>query len=151
MVAVARATAKLAVCTAKTKNLTKTKERTAKMTKFDETKENYLETIHVLIEKLGRIRAIDVCNHLNYSKPTVSVALKNLQKDDYIYFDGSFIYLTEKGLAVAEKIYERHNVLAEFFIKLGVSENTAYEDSCKIEHFLSEESFAKIKEKLNER
>lgn len=111
-----------------------------------ESAENYLETILVINNKKGYCRSIDICNEMGFSKPSVSVYMKNLREDDYISVDNNGnITLTEKGLAIAEKIYDRHNVIAGFLMQLGTSEENAYKDSCKIEHDISEESFQLIK------
>lgn len=112
-----------------------------------ESAENYLESVLMLKKKSGYVRSVDIANELGFSKASVSVAMKNLREDGYITTDkdGS-IALTEKGLSVAEKMYERHLLIAQFFIRLGVNESVAYEDSCKIEHCLSQETFEKLKE-----
>jgi len=112
-----------------------------------ESAENYLETILVINNKKGYCRSIDICNEMGFSKPSVSVYMRNLREENYISVDnGGNIALTEKGRAIAEKIYDRHNVIAGFLMQLGTSEETAYKDSCKIEHDISEESFLLIKE-----
>ena len=112
-----------------------------------ESAENYLETIYMLEKKLGSVRSIDICNELGFSKPTVSVAMKNFLKDGYIEKSGEgFIKLTEKGNTIATQMYERHIIMTEFFKAIGVDEDTALKDACKIEHDLSEETFTKIKE-----
>ncbi|MBQ3124235.1 MAG: metal-dependent transcriptional regulator [Clostridia bacterium] len=112
-----------------------------------ESAENYLESVLMLKKKNGHVRSVDVANDLGFSKASVSVAMKNLREEGYITTDADGgIVLTDKGLAVAERMYERHHVLADLLIRLGVSESVAYEDSCKIEHYLSQESFDKIKE-----
>lgn len=112
-----------------------------------ESGENYLETILMLQKRLGEVRSIDIVHELNFSKPTVSVAMKHFRENGYIVVDGAgYITLTEKGLEIANRIYERHVVLAEVLMGLGVSEKTAYEDACRMEHDISEESFEKIKE-----
>ena len=115
-----------------------------------ESGENYLETIYMLKKKLGNVRSIDVATELSVTKPSVSVAMKKLREDGFITIDATGgITLTEKGLLIAERMYERHKLIAEALIALGVSEETAYEDSCKIEHHISEESFEKLKEHLD--
>lgn len=112
-----------------------------------ESAENYLETIYSLIKKNGSVRSIDIANELGFSKPSISVAMKGFREDGYVCVDKEGkITLTEKGLEVAERVYERHQVIARALMALGVSERTAYEDSCKLEHDLSNESFEKIKE-----
>lgn len=114
-----------------------------------ESAENYLEAILMLKKKKSNVRSIDVANELNFTKPSVSVAMKNFREDGYIVIepDGN-INLTEKGMQVAERVYERHQVIAKALMLLGVDEETAYEDSCKIEHDISEQTFEKIKEFL---
>lgn len=117
--------------------------------KIKESAENYLEAILMIKKEKGHVRSIDVANELNFSKPSVSVAMKNFREEGYIVIenDGG-ISLTEKGLEVASKVYERHQVIARLLITLGVDEETAYEDSCKIEHDISQQTFEKIKEFL---
>lgn len=114
--------------------------------KIKESAENYLEAILMIKKEKGHVRSIDVANELNFSKPSVSVAMKNFREEGYIVIesDGG-ISLTEKGLEVASKVYERHQVIAKLLITLGVDEETAYEDSCKIEHDISQQTFEKIK------
>lgn len=108
--------------------------------------EDYLEAILVLNQKNGSVRSIDIVHMLGFSKPSVSVAMKNLRQKEYITMDESgFIKLTPSGLALAAKVYERHSLLTKFFVKLGVDEKTAAEDACRIEHVISEESFAALK------
>lgn len=112
-----------------------------------EAAENYLETIYILSKKLDKVRSIDIVNDLNYSKPTISVMMKQFRENGFINMDrGGYITLTEKGLKIAKKMYERHEVIASIFMALGVNEVTAYEDACKIEHDLSEETFQRFKE-----
>jgi len=112
-----------------------------------ESAENYLETIYMLNKKNGHVRSIDVANELGFSKPSISVAMKGFREDGYINVDSEgLITLTQKGLVIAERVYERHQVIAKALMALGVDEHTAYEDSCKIEHDLSDISFLKIKE-----
>ena len=114
-----------------------------------ESAENYLETIYMLGIKNDFVRSIDVANELGYSKASVSVAMKSFREEGYIVIDGDGgISLTEKGLRIAEKMCERHNIIAKALMHLGVSEETAFADSCKIEHDISQESFDKIKEFL---
>lgn len=117
---------------------------------IQESGEMYLETIHVLYKKTGAVRAIDVCEHMGYSKPSVSRAMGILKNAGYIEVDKhGFITLTESGLDVANRMYERHTLLTELFIRLGVDEKIAADDACKIEHHISEESFKAIKNYLN--
>lgn len=112
-----------------------------------ESGEMYLETILLLSKKLPVVRAIDISEELEYSKPSVSRAIKLLAADDYITLDkNKFISLTKKGMRVAKKIFDRHQVLSCALQSLGVDEATAAEDACKIEHIISDETFKKIKE-----
>ena len=114
--------------------------------KILESAENYLEAILMVREEKGAVRAIDVVNHLGFSKPSVSVAMKHLETDDFIRRDkDGFIFLTDSGEEIAEMIFERHNLLTDIFVKIGVNPETAREDACKIEHDLSEETFEQIK------
>ncbi len=114
--------------------------------KILEAAENYLEVILIECEKHDRVRSIDICNALNYSKPTVSVMMKQLRENGYIKMDRSgYIMLTDKGREIAVKIYERHELLADFLMDIGVDKDTAYKDACKIEHDLSEISFEMLK------
>ncbi|MBP1924929.1 Mn-dependent DtxR family transcriptional regulator [Sedimentibacter acidaminivorans] len=115
-----------------------------------ESGEDYLETILLLYSRNGYVRSIDIANELNYTKPSVSRAMSILKKSNYIEIDKSgHILLTDKGKLTAEKIAERHKFIAEFLINvLGVSKENAYNDSCRIEHVISEESFQQIKEYL---
>ena len=116
-----------------------------------ESGEMYLEAILVLSQKNGFVRSIDVSEYLGYSKPSVSRAVGILKKGDYIRMekDGS-LTLTESGKAIAEKIFERHTVLSRLLVKLGVSEETANADACKLEHAISDESFEAIKRHMAE-
>lgn len=118
--------------------------------KIKESAENYLETVLVLRKKNGHVRSIDVANELGFTKPSVSVAMKHFREEGYIVMDeNGGITLTDKGLEIAERVYERHGVIAQALIRLGVDEQTAYEDSCKIEHDISQQSFEKLKEFLD--
>lgn len=111
-----------------------------------ESAENYLETILVLNNRNGFCRGIDISNEMGFSKPSVSIYLKNLREDGYITVEeNGNVLLTKSGTAIAERVYDRHNVIAGFLMQLGTSEETAYKDSCKIEHDISEESFLLIK------
>ena len=113
---------------------------------IQESGEMYLEAIYVLTKKMGNVRAIDVSQHLGYSKPSVSRAMGILKSGGYITIDeNSHIHLTEEGHSVAEKIYERHDVLSQMLMFLGVPEEIATEDACRLEHAISDESFAAIK------
>ena len=108
--------------------------------------EMYLETIYILSEKTGAVRSIDVGEYMGYSKPSVSRAVGILKKGGYLLMDkDGYLTLTESGLAVAKKIYERHTLLTDFLIRLGVNEKTAVEDACKIEHDISDETFNALK------
>lgn len=114
--------------------------------KIQESAENYLETILTLSQQKPNIRSIDIVNELNFSKPSVSVAMKNLRENGYIQMDGNgFITLTPSGLAIAEKIYERHTLISQWLISLGVDEKIAQEDACRMEHVISTETFEAIK------
>ncbi len=115
--------------------------------KIQESAEDYLEAILHLSKKKEFVRSIDVVHHLGYSKPSVSVYLKNLRVNGYIDVDSEgHITLTESGMAIAAKIDQRHEMLANILIKLGVSKDVAYEDACGLEHHLSDESFNAIKD-----
>ena len=120
--------------------------------KLLESAENYLEAILMVKKQKGAVRAIDIVNHLGFSKPSVSVALKQLEANSYIMRDkDGYITLTEEGNAIASKIFERHEMLTELFVAMGVSKETAVADACKIEHDLSEETFECIKKYYSER
>lgn len=113
--------------------------------------ENYLEAILILGKTKSAVRSIDVAHHMNHSKPTISVAMKKLRDGGFINIDSDgHITLTENGRKIAEKIYDRHEILARIFVSIGVSETTAYEDACKIEHDLSDETFNCLKAYVNE-
>ncbi len=115
-----------------------------------ESAENYLETILLLSKRQGQVRSIDVANETGYAKPSISEAMKKLKAKELIEIDsGGFITFTEMGRQKAEAILERHEVLKQALIKLGVPEEIAEEDACKIEHNLNEVSFKKIKEFFN--
>lgn len=108
--------------------------------------EDYLEAILMLGNKKGAVRSIDIAHALNFSKPSVSVAMKSLREKGYVTVDDlGHISLTPAGLQIANKVYERHEILTKFLVHIGVSQETAMEDSCKIEHDLSEETFEKLK------
>lgn len=114
--------------------------------KVMEAGENYLETILMEQKTHGKVRSVDVANALGYSRPTVCVVMKQFREDDYIEIDQTgYITLTVKGREIAERMYERHTIIAEMLIALGVDEQTALTDSCKIEHDISEKSFECIK------
>lgn len=111
-----------------------------------ESAENYLETILILKNRWGQVRSIDIANELSVSKPSVSVAMKNLRTNGYIDVDkDGYISLLESGSAIAEKMYERHTLLTKWLTTLGVSPTTAAEDACRIEHVISEETFDALK------
>ena len=111
-----------------------------------ESGENYLEAIYMLSEKRGSVRSIDVVNHLGFSKPTVSVAVHTLERNGFLTIgQEGYLHLTNAGLEIAERIYERHRVISSILMHLGVPEEIALEDACKLEHDLSEISFEKIK------
>ena len=115
-----------------------------------ESGEMYLETIHVLSKKNGAVRSIDISEHMGYSKPSVSRAVGLLKNGGYITVDkDGYIHLTETGISVAEKIYERHTVLTQLLISFGVSEEIATEDACRLEHAISDESLEAIKRYIN--
>lgn len=119
--------------------------------KIQESAENYLETIYILKQKKGNIRSIDIVNELEYTKPSVSIAMKNLRENGYVTMDADgLISLTEKGKDIAEKMYERHTVISDLLISLGVSKQTAIDDACRIEHVISEESFEAMKKYANQ-
>lgn len=112
----------------------------------NESAEDYLETILILSERLPVVRSIDIAVELGYSKPSVSIAMKNLREKGYITVSSAgFITLTEPGLAIASSIYERHTVLSNWLISLGVPEETALADACNMEHQISEDSFNAMK------
>lgn len=113
---------------------------------LQESGEMYLEAIYVLSEKNKPVRSIDVGEYLGYSKPSVSRAVGILKKGGYVVADkDGYLSLTDSGLAIAKKIYERHTTLAEFLIRLGVSRDAAVEDACKMEHDISDETFEALK------
>ncbi len=116
------------------------------MAQLQESGEMYLETIYILSQSGKNVRAIDVGEYMGYSKPSVSRAVGILKKGGYLESDADgFLVLTEEGRQVAEKTYERHRLLTKFFVALGVSEQTASEDACRIEHIISDETFAALK------
>lgn len=117
--------------------------------KIKESAENYLETILMIKKEKGNVRSIDIANHLGFTKPSVSIAMKSFREEGFVSVDADgSINLTQKGLEIAEKMYERHEVIARGLMALGIDSQTAYEDSCKIEHDLSQQTFDKIKEHL---
>ena len=121
------------------------------MLKTMESAENYLETILILKTRNGSVRSIDIAHELDFSKPSVSVAMKRLREKEYIIVeDGGLIEFTEKGRKLAERIYERHVLLTKALVSLGVDPETAAEDACRVEHYISQETFDKIKEHFND-
>ncbi len=116
---------------------------------IQESGEMYLETIYVLLKANGHVRSVDVAEHMGYSKPSVSRAMGLLKNADYIEVakDGT-ITLTDSGLAIAKKIFERHTLMSQLLIRLGVSPEVAAEDACKLEHAISDESFEALKNHL---
>ena len=114
--------------------------------KIQESAENYLETILILSEKNAHVRSIDIATELHFTKPSVSVAMKKLRENDFIRMDSDgFITLTESGMEIAARMYERHRLLSDWLVYLGVSRETAVEDACRIGHVISQESFGKIR------
>lgn len=113
--------------------------------KIQSSAEDYLEAILVL-SKNGNVRAVDIANHMNFSKPTISIMMKQFHANGYVNIDSDRnITLTEKGAEIAGKTYERHNLLARILMAIGVDKETAYADACKVEHHLSDKSFDRIK------
>ncbi|WP_313527308.1 metal-dependent transcriptional regulator [Anaerotignum sp.] len=116
----------------------------------NESAENYLETILMLSKEKPVVRAVDIAEGLGFKKSSVSVAMKNLREKDHIYVTREgFIYLTESGKSIAEMIFERHELLSSYLVRLGVDEKVAAEDACRIEHVISQESFEAIKNHVN--
>ncbi len=114
--------------------------------RIQESAENYLETILILQKRQGQVRSIDIAAELNFSKPSVSVAMKNLRTNGCIEMDkDGWIRLLPKGQEIAEKIYERHTLLTNWLIALGIDPHIAAEDACRMEHVISEETFAALK------
>ena len=112
--------------------------------------ENYLETIYILSQQQNEVHAIDICTYLSYSRPTVSIVLRQMRENGLVTVnEDNHIHLTEEGLAIASRIYERHTVLSKMLIHLGVSEETAEADACRMEHVISDESFQAIKRHAN--
>ncbi|MGM9637911.1 MAG: metal-dependent transcriptional regulator [Eubacteriales bacterium] len=114
--------------------------------KIQKSAEDYLEAILVLSRRKGAVRSIDIAAELDFSKPSVSVAMKNLRENGYIEMDsGGYITLLPPGKEIAEKIYERHTLISDWLIGMGVPKDIAAEDACRIEHVISDESFHAIK------
>lgn len=117
---------------------------------LQESGEMYLETILVLKNKKGAVRSIDVATEMGYSKPSISRAMSHLREGGYVNMDtDGYLTLTEAGMEIATKIYDRHNVLSKALMLLGVDEKTATEDACRVEHVISDETFTAIKEFIN--
>ena len=111
--------------------------------------ENYLETIYILSQHQSEVHAIDICSYLSYSRPTVSIVLRQMREHGLVTVnEDNHIYLTEEGMKIATHVYERHEVLTRMLMRLGVSKETALRDACKIEHDLSDETFEAIKRHL---
>ena len=118
--------------------------------KIQESAENYLESILMLKEEKGFVRSIDIAHHMDFSKPSISRAMGLLRENGYITMDkDGFINLTEAGMEVASRLYERHRLLTQWLTALGVSPETAAEDACRIEHDISEETFLRLKDHIN--
>lgn len=118
---------------------------------LQESGEMYLETIYILSQKSSSVRSIDVGDYMGFSKPSVSRAVGILKKGGYVVMDkDGYLSLTESGLEVAKKIYERHTTLTDFLVRLGVDKNTAVEDACKMEHDISDETFEALKRHANQ-
>ncbi len=114
--------------------------------RIQESAENYLETILILQQQSGQVRSVDIAAHLGFSKPSVSVAMKNFRENGYITLeDGGCITLTDAGREIAERTFKRHTLLKSILTALGVSPETAREDACRIEHVISEESFEQLR------
>ena len=119
--------------------------------RHNKSSEDYMETILLLSRKLPVVRSINIATELNFSKPSVSVAMKNLRENDCIVVSqAGFITLTEKGMQIATSIYERHEVLSNWLISLGVDPETATADACEMEHQISDESFQAMKKFIEE-
>ena len=115
-----------------------------------ESAEDYLESILILQERRGYVRSIDVVNELGFSKPSVSIAMKNLREKNHITVtDAGFIYLTDSGKEIADRIYERHTLITRFFEHIGVDPQIAEDDACRIEHVISAETFIALKKFLH--
>lgn len=117
------------------------------MVRVQESAEDYLETILILHNRKGSVRSIDIVNEMNFSKPSVSVAMKNLREKGHILMDSDgLITLTESGMDIAQRIYERHLLISQLLMQIGVEAETAREEACRIEHDISQDTFDKIKE-----
>lgn len=116
----------------------------------NESVENYLETILRLSEKLPVVRSVDIAEELGYKKSSISVAMKNIKNQEYITVsDRGYIQLTESGMGIARKIYERHDVISTWLVTLGVDPQVASDDACKLEHVLSDQTFNALKDHIN--
>jgi DtxR family transcriptional regulator, Mn-dependent transcriptional regulator len=125
--------------------ITDTRDAGGKTMQIHKSAEDYLEMILMLKKSKGDVRSIDIANSMGFSKPSISIAMKHLKEDGYVIMDkDNLISLTPKGMKIAERIYFRHVTLRAFLEKLGVSEECADEDACKIEHDISDESFEKL-------
>ena len=113
---------------------------------IQEAGEMYLETIYILSKELPKVRAVDITKKMGFSKPTISIQMKKFRENGYVSVneDGGIV-LTKQGLEIAERIYERHVVISQILIKLGVDEPTAYQDACRIEHYISDTTFQCMK------
>ena len=119
---------------------------------LQESGQMYLESIYVLLKERPDVRSIDVCEYMNFSKPSVSRAIGLLKESGYVAVDPSgYLSLTESGFTVAEKMFERHTLLTKLFISLGIGEETASEDACKIEHVISDDTFNALKKHFDEK
>lgn len=117
------------------------------MVRVQESAEDYLETILILHNRKGSVRSIDIVNEMNFSKPSVSVAMKNLREKGHILMNSDgLITLTESGMDIAQRIYERHLLISQLLMQIGVEAETAREEACRIEHDISQDTFDKIKE-----
>jgi len=117
------------------------------MMKIQESMENYLETIYILNQRTGFVRSVDIATELGFSKPSISNAMKKLKTEGYVQIEEKGrIVLTDKGCEIAERTYERHCIISQMLIDIGVSEETALEDACRMEHCISQETFACMKE-----
>ena len=113
---------------------------------LQESGQMYLETIHILLQKNDKILSIDIANHLDYSKPSVSRAMGILKRNEYITIDANgYIQLTDSGKKIAETLYERNTIISNLLIALGIDDKIATEDACRIEHVISDETFSAIK------
>lgn len=120
------------------------------MDKSHESAENYLETILMLGNK-GKVRSVDIANKMGFSKPSISIAMKNLKANGYISIEtGGFITLTDSGREIAQRIYDRHTLISDWLMYLGVNKEIAAQDACKMEHGMSEESFIAVQKHIKD-